>query len=79
MVEIGTPDFEDDMEFKRTEGAMTVCQFSPESQWNCWTVVALVMHLGNIEFGGECNSWSVHVLCTHLSLLMSPVATIFPQ
>ena len=52
-VEIGTPDFEDDKEFKRTEGAMTVCQFSPESQWNCWTVVALVIHLGNIEFGGR--------------------------
>lgn len=40
----------DDEEFKITQGALTVCQFSPDDQWNIWSIIAIVMHLGNIEF-----------------------------
>ena len=29
---------------------MTVCLFSDQDQWNIWTIVASVMHLGNIIF-----------------------------
>ena len=32
---------------------MKVLNFTEEEQWNIWTIVALVMHLGNVVFGGE--------------------------
>ena len=40
----------DDEEFKVAQGALTVCQFSEDDKWNIWSIVAIVMHLGNIEF-----------------------------
>lgn len=33
-------------------GAMKVLNFSPEEMWDIWKIVAMVMHLGNISFGG---------------------------
>ena len=41
----------DDEEFKVCRGSMKVCQFSDDDLWNCWEIVACVMHLGNIQFG----------------------------
>ena len=38
--------------FAMIRGAMKVLNFSEEDQWNIWRIVALVMHLGNIQFGG---------------------------
>ena len=32
---------------------MKVLNFTEEEQWNIWTIVALVMHLGNVVFGGK--------------------------
>ena len=32
---------------------MKVLNFTEDEQWNIWTIVALVMHLGNVVFGGE--------------------------
>lgn len=42
---------DDTKEFNTARGAMTVCLFSEQDQWNIWTIVASVMHLGNIVFG----------------------------
>ena len=39
--------------FAVIRGAMQVLNFTEEEQWNIWTIVALVMHLGNVVFGGE--------------------------
>ena len=39
--------------FAVIRGAMKVLNFTEEEQWNIWTIVALVMHLGNVVFGGE--------------------------
>ena len=39
--------------FAVIRGAMKVLNFTKEEQWNIWTIVALVMHLGNVVFGGE--------------------------
>ena len=33
-------------------GAMKVLNFADSDQSNIWSIIALVMHLGNIEFGG---------------------------
>ena len=33
-------------------GAMKVLNFSQEEMWDIWKIVAMVMHLGNISFGG---------------------------
>lgn len=49
----GSSEFDDAAEFAKARGAMTVCQFSPEDMWNCWTIVAFVLHCGNIQFGGK--------------------------
>lgn len=51
MVTVDDPNMEDLEEFKHAKGAMTVCQFTEDDQWNVWSIVACVMHLGNIEFG----------------------------
>ena len=32
---------------------MKVLNFTEDEQWKIWTIVALVMHLGNVVFGGE--------------------------
>lgn len=37
--------------FAMIRGAMKVLNFSEEDQWNIWRIIALVMHLGNIQFG----------------------------
>ena len=39
--------------FAVIRGAMKVLNFTEKEQWNIWTIVALVMHLGNVVFGGE--------------------------
>ena len=39
--------------FAVIRGAMKVLNFTEDEQWNIWTIVALVMHLGNVVFGGE--------------------------
>ena len=39
--------------FAMIRGAMKVLNFSEEDQWNIWRIIALVMHLGNIQFGGQ--------------------------
>ena len=38
--------------FAIIRGAMKVLNFTDEEQWNIWSVVALVMHLGNLVFAG---------------------------
>lgn len=38
--------------FAIIRGALKVLYFSKEEQWDIWKVVALIMHLGNISFGG---------------------------
>ena len=38
--------------FAMMVGAMKVLNFSETEMWNIWKIVALVMHLGNIDFGG---------------------------
>lgn len=38
--------------FAVIRGAMKVLNFTSEDEANIWSVVAMVMHLGNIEFGG---------------------------
>ena len=48
--------------FAIIRGAMKVLSFNEDEMWNIWRIVALIMHLGNITFGGtplvEC-----HVTC----------------
>ena len=39
-------------------GAMKVLNFSGEEMWEIWKIVAMIMHLGNISFGGV----YIHVL-----------------
>lgn len=39
-------------DFGTIRGAMKVLNFSNDDMSNIWIVMALVMHLGNIEFGG---------------------------
>ena len=39
--------------FAIIRGAMKVLNFTEDEQWKIWTIVALVMHLGNVVFGGE--------------------------
>ena len=33
-------------------GAMKVLDFTEEEMWDIWKIVAMIMHLGNIHFGG---------------------------
>ncbi|XP_019863708.1 PREDICTED: unconventional myosin-VIIa-like [Amphimedon queenslandica] len=49
-VTVDDPNMQDLEEFKHATGAMKVCQFTQDDQWNVWTIVASVMQLGNIEF-----------------------------
>ncbi len=49
---LGDADF-----FGQIRGAMKILNFSNEDMANIWTVVALVLHLGNIEFGGTCTAY----------------------
>ena len=35
-------------------GAMKVLNFSADEMWDIWQLVAMIMHLGNISFGGKC-------------------------
>lgn len=55
-------------DFGTIRGAMKVLNFSNDDMSNIWVVVALVMHLGNIEFGGTCtvDSNTHTVLATYL-------------
>ena len=48
---VDDPNMQDLEEFKHATGAMKVCQFGSDDQWNVWVIVASVMQLGNIEFG----------------------------
>lgn len=38
--------------FAIIRGAMKVLNFTESEMWDIWRVVALIMHLGNISFGG---------------------------
>ena len=38
--------------FAIIRGAMKVLNFQEEEMWDIWRIVALIMHLGNISFGG---------------------------
>ena len=40
--------------FAGMKGAMKILSFSEPEQMELWKIVATVMHLGNIVFGGEC-------------------------
>ncbi len=41
---------------------MKILNFSNDDMANIWTVVALVLHLGNIEFGGTCTAYKGNIL-----------------
>lgn len=39
--------------FAIMRGAMKVLNFTPEDEANIFKIMAIVLHLGNIEFGGK--------------------------
>ena len=39
--------------FAMIRGAMKVLNFTDDEMWNIWKTVATIIHLGNIEFGGQ--------------------------
>ena len=38
--------------FAIIRGAMKVLNFQEEEMWDIWRIVAIIMHLGNVCFGG---------------------------
>jgi len=43
---------DDSEEFARIVGAMKVLNFEDDEMQNIWELVACVLHLGNVVFGG---------------------------
>ena len=43
---------DDNEEFARIVGAMKVLNFGDDEMQNIWELVACVLHLGNVVFGG---------------------------
>ena len=43
---------DDGDEFATMVGAMRVLNFEDDEMWNIWELIACVLHLGNLVFGG---------------------------
>jgi len=45
---------DDSEEFAKIVGAMKVLLFEEDEMQNIWELIACVLHLGNLVFGGRC-------------------------